>query len=84
MLEDVGNAKEKEAIILNITKARGAIRTHFLVVGIFLFVLTVTPKQEMDNMKKVWKLRGAPSTLRASPAGYLFKNHLRFRMCPHE
>jgi hypothetical protein len=58
MLEELGTAREKEAVIVNIAKARGAVRARFLAVGVFLSMLAVSSKQVVDTMKKVWKLRG--------------------------
>jgi hypothetical protein len=62
LLEEFGTAKEKEAIVINIAKARGAVPTRFLAVGIFLSVLAVSSRQLMETMKKVWKLRGSVET----------------------
>ncbi|KAM0913254.1 hypothetical protein ACQ4PT_012273 [Festuca glaucescens] len=59
LLEELGTAREKEAIVLDMAKARGDVHARLLAVGIFLSVLTVTPRQVMDTMRKVWKMRGA-------------------------
>ncbi|KAM0930540.1 hypothetical protein ACQ4PT_000893 [Festuca glaucescens] len=58
LLQELGTAREKEAIVINMAKARGVSQLRFLAVGIFLSVLTVSSKQLVDSMKKVWKLRG--------------------------
>ena len=49
---------EKNVLVIDMTRAREARRPQFFVVGLFLFVLLVNPKQLFDHMKKVWKIRG--------------------------
>ena len=39
-------------------RARGAARPRFLAVGIFLSIIAVSSRTLIDNMKKLWKIRG--------------------------
>ena len=54
----VGTEKEKTPLVVNMAKARGAAPPRFLAVGIFLSILAVSSKTLIDNMKKLWKIRG--------------------------
>jgi uncharacterized SAM-dependent methyltransferase len=64
MVAELGTEEEKKAIVISMAKARRVVRRRFLAVGIFLSMLTVTSKQLVDSMKKVWdpgKRRHQPS-----------------------
>lgn len=54
--------EKKKSIVINMSKARSAMRARCLAVGIFLSVITVTSKQLVDNLKHVWKIRGIVDT----------------------
>lgn len=49
---------EKRVLVVNMTRAREALRPQFLAVGLFLSVLLVNSKDLIDHMMKVWKIRG--------------------------
>jgi hypothetical protein len=56
-MEEMGTEEEKKAIVINMTKAKGAMRARFLAAGIFLSMLVVSTKHVVESMKKVWKVR---------------------------
>jgi hypothetical protein len=62
MVAELGTEEEKKAIVISMAKARRVVRRRFLAVGIFLSMLTVTSKQLVDSMKKVWRIRGNVDT----------------------
>ncbi|XP_024313138.1 uncharacterized protein LOC112269893 [Brachypodium distachyon] len=58
-MQEPGQAQDKMSIVVNMTRARSAMRARYLAVGIFLSVLAITSKQLVDNLKRVWKIRGS-------------------------
>ncbi|KQJ98005.1 hypothetical protein BRADI_3g34612v3 [Brachypodium distachyon] len=55
------------------TKARSSAQSRFLAVGIFLSVLTVSSKQVVDHMKRVWKIRGSVDTHNLSDKRFIIE-----------
>jgi hypothetical protein len=58
LVEEMRTKEEKKALVINMAKARRAVRARFLVVGIFLSMLTISTKLVIDSMKKIWKFCG--------------------------
>uniref|UniRef100_A0ACD5WFR0 Uncharacterized protein n=1 Tax=Avena sativa TaxID=4498 RepID=A0ACD5WFR0_AVESA len=58
-----GSTAKEQALVINMTEARNSVRAQFLVVGLFLSVLLVSPSQVIEHMKKVWKVRGELETI---------------------
>jgi hypothetical protein len=58
IVKELGTEKEKKALVVNMARARGAARTRFLAVGIFLSTILVTSRTLIDNMRSFWKIRG--------------------------
>jgi hypothetical protein len=57
-IDEMGTELEKKPIVINMAKARGAVRRRFLAVGVFLSVMAITSKNLVEAMCKVWKIRG--------------------------
>jgi hypothetical protein len=58
LMEELGTEEERKAIIVNMSRAKGMMCARFLAVGIFLSMLTISTRQVIDTMKKIWKVRG--------------------------
>ncbi|KAM0829808.1 hypothetical protein ACQ4PT_066652 [Festuca glaucescens] len=62
IVEAMGTEEEKKPLVVNMARARRAAPKRFLAVGVFLSVLAITSKSLIDNMKKIWKIRGRLDT----------------------
>lgn len=58
IVQEMGTAKEKKVLVWNIAKVRDVKRVRFMIVGVFLSILSISTRTLLDNMKRIWQLRG--------------------------
>ncbi|KAM0894407.1 hypothetical protein ACQ4PT_024485 [Festuca glaucescens] len=58
VVQELGTAKEKKVLVWNIAKVRDVKRVRFMIVGVFLSILSISTRTLVDNMKRIWQLRG--------------------------
>jgi hypothetical protein len=58
MLQEMGTEQEKKAIVIKLNRARSTAQARLMVVGVFLSMVMITSRQLIDNMKKIWQIRG--------------------------
>ncbi|KAM0839243.1 hypothetical protein ACQ4PT_060444 [Festuca glaucescens] len=58
IVQELSTEEEKKAIVVNISRVRGAARSRFLAVGVFLSMLAITSKNVVESMRRVWRIRG--------------------------
>ncbi|KAM0875372.1 hypothetical protein ACQ4PT_036838 [Festuca glaucescens] len=58
VVQELGTAKEKKVLFWNIAKVRDVKRVRFMIVSVFLSILSISTRTLLDNMKRIWQLRG--------------------------
>jgi hypothetical protein len=53
VVQELGTAKEKNVLIWNIAKVRDVKRARFMIVAVFLLILSISTRTLLDNMKRI-------------------------------